>query len=108
MIDAGATCVVGGHPQDVQETEIYKGKLIIYSVGNFVFNGFETPETNTGWALRMTLDKQGVVEWDTITARLDGRGVPIPDLKANGPAGKRGSDKNTMQTPQETEKRMNK
>jgi len=108
MIDAGATCVVGGHPHVVQETEIYKGKPIIYSVGNFVFNGFETPETNTGWALRMTLDKQGVVEWDTITARLDGHGVPIPDLKAIGPAGKRGSDKITMQTPQEIEKRMNK
>ena len=87
MIDAGATCVVGGHPHVVQETEHYKGKPIIYSVGNFVFNGFETPETNTGWALRMTLDKDGVAEWDTITARLDARGVPVPDLKARSPSG---------------------
>lgn len=105
MIDAGATCVIGGHPHVVQETEHYKGKPIIYSVGNFVFNGFDTPETTTGWALRMTLDKAGVVEWDTITARIDERGVPIPDLKAASPAGKRGSDKIELKVPQAAEKR---
>ncbi len=105
MIDAGATCVVGGHPHVVQETEYYKDKPIIYSVGNFVFSGFDKPETTTGWALRMTLDKEGVAEWDTITARMDDRGVPIPDLKALSPAGKRGSDKILMQTPQAAEKR---
>lgn len=106
MIDAGATCVIGGHPHVVQETEIYKEKPIIYSVGNFVFNGFDTPETTTGWALRMTLDKAGVVEWDTITARIDERGVPIPDLKTKSPAGKRGSKTIEMLAPQAAEKRQ--
>jgi poly-gamma-glutamate synthesis protein (capsule biosynthesis protein) len=100
MIDAGATCVIGGHPHVVQETEYYKEKPIIYSVGNFVFNGFDTPETTTGWALRMTLDKGGVIEWDTITARMDERGVPIPDPKAASPAGKRGSAKIELKVPQ--------
>jgi poly-gamma-glutamate synthesis protein (capsule biosynthesis protein) len=105
MIDAGATCVIGGHPHVVQETEHYKGKPIIYSVGNFVFNGFEEPEANIGWALRMTLDKNGVAEWDTITARLDPRGVPIPDLKAKSPAGKRGDDAIQMRAPESTQKK---
>lgn len=36
-IDAGADLVVGSHPHVLQETEEYKGKTIVYSLGNFVF-----------------------------------------------------------------------
>ena len=36
MIDAGAAAVVGGHPHVTQGAEIYKGRPIIYSLGNFV------------------------------------------------------------------------
>jgi poly-gamma-glutamate synthesis protein (capsule biosynthesis protein) len=35
MIDAGADAVIGGHPHVTQEVDIYLGKPIIYSVGNF-------------------------------------------------------------------------
>ena len=92
MIDAGADMVVGAHPHVTQGAEYYKGHLIVYSLGNFLFNGFDAEETQTGWALRLTLDKQGVVKWDTIVARLDPEGVPHPDLKAKSPAGQRGDD----------------
>lgn len=37
MIDAGADIVVGAHPHIVQGYEIYKGKMIYHSLGNFVF-----------------------------------------------------------------------
>jgi len=37
LIDAGADLVVGSHPHVVQGLEFYKGKLIAYSLGNFVF-----------------------------------------------------------------------
>jgi poly-gamma-glutamate capsule biosynthesis protein CapA/YwtB (metallophosphatase superfamily) len=37
-IDAGADMVIGHHPHVVQDTEIYRGKPIFYSLGNFVFN----------------------------------------------------------------------
>lgn len=37
MIDAGYTAIVGHHPHIPQGIEIYKGKPIIYSLGNFVF-----------------------------------------------------------------------
>lgn len=43
-IDAGADLVVGSHPHVLQETEIYNGKPIVYSLGNFVF-GSSIPET---------------------------------------------------------------
>src|SRR5436309_2476431 len=38
MIDAGAEVVLGNHPHVTEGTEIYKGKLIVYSLGNFVFD----------------------------------------------------------------------
>ncbi|MDB5920493.1 MAG: poly-gamma-glutamate biosynthesis protein, partial [Massilia sp.] len=48
MIDAGADAVVGGHPHVTQDVEQYRGKPIIYSLGNFVFDGFSSLDNNTG------------------------------------------------------------
>lgn len=36
-IDAGADVVVGSHPHVLQGMEYYKGKPIVYSLGNFIF-----------------------------------------------------------------------
>ena len=38
VIDAGAEFVIGNNPHWVQNAEIYKGKLIVYSTGNFIFD----------------------------------------------------------------------
>lgn len=38
LIDAGADIVIGHGAHMFQEIERYKGKLIVYSLGNFVFN----------------------------------------------------------------------
>jgi poly-gamma-glutamate synthesis protein (capsule biosynthesis protein) len=38
MVDAGADAVIGAHPHVVENTEVYKGKLIAYSLGNFIFD----------------------------------------------------------------------
>lgn len=38
MIDAGADAVIGSHPHVLQGMEYYKGKPIMYSLGNFWFN----------------------------------------------------------------------
>jgi poly-gamma-glutamate synthesis protein (capsule biosynthesis protein) len=43
-IDAGADLVVGAHPHVLQGFEYYRGRLIAYSLGNFVFNNC-TPTT---------------------------------------------------------------
>ncbi|MGQ9702965.1 MAG: DUF5719 family protein [Actinomycetota bacterium] len=37
-VDSGADIVLGHHPHVVQGLEIYRGRLIAYSLGNFVFN----------------------------------------------------------------------
>lgn len=38
LIDAGADVIFGHHPHVVQNMEVYKGKAIFYSLGNFVFD----------------------------------------------------------------------
>ncbi len=38
LIDAGADLIIGHGAHTVQNIEIYKGSIIIYNIGNFVFN----------------------------------------------------------------------
>jgi poly-gamma-glutamate capsule biosynthesis protein CapA/YwtB (metallophosphatase superfamily) len=38
LIDAGADLVVGHHPHSLQGIEVYQGKPIVYSLGNFIFH----------------------------------------------------------------------
>jgi hypothetical protein len=82
--------VVGGHPHVTQDTDAYRGRPIIYSLGNFVFNGFHSDINNTGWLLRMELDRQGVRRWQSFVARIDGDGVPHPDTSVEGQCWERG------------------
>lgn len=38
MIDSGADLIIGGHSHTIQPYEIYKGKHVFYSLGNFCFD----------------------------------------------------------------------
>lgn len=38
LVDSGADVIFGHHPHVVEPVEIYKGKAIFYSLGNFVFD----------------------------------------------------------------------
>lgn len=78
MIDAGADAVVGTHPHVVQDTETYRGKPIVYSLGNFVFDGFSSLDNRTGWMLFMTVGREGVRAWHTEAVRTDVDGTPWP------------------------------
>ncbi len=90
MLDAGADAVLGAHPHVTQGAEFYRGKPILYSLGNFVFGGFDTPEARTGWLAKLTLTKRGVSSFQTYVARLDDQGLPAPDLAASSPCGRDG------------------
>jgi poly-gamma-glutamate capsule biosynthesis protein CapA/YwtB (metallophosphatase superfamily) len=78
MVDAGADAVVGGHPHVTQDVEQYRGKPIVYSLGNFLFDSFSDAANNTGWVLRMELDRAGVRAWRTSSTRIDREGTPHP------------------------------
>ncbi len=102
MIDAGASMVIGGHPHVTQGIEYYQDRLIVYSLGNFVFDGFDRtmrPHAFIGWMLRLTVNKQGLVAWDTVSARLDDEGVPYPDMNFAGPCGETGDRRIFFRAP---------
>ena len=55
MIDAGADMVLGNHPHWIQSTESYKGKLIVYSMGNFIFDQQANKEVTRSAAIRVVM-----------------------------------------------------
>ncbi len=57
FIDSGADLVVGAHPHVVEPIEIYKGKAIFYSLGNFIFDQYQ-PHTQEALGIRVTLYKE--------------------------------------------------
>ncbi len=92
MIDAGADMVIGGHPHVTQEIEFYKKRLIVYSLGNFVFDGFEEGPERIGWLLRVCLDEKGLVAWDTVVAHMDDEGIPHLQSETPSPCGRTAND----------------
>ena len=45
LIDEGADIIIGHHPHVIHDLEIYKNAPIIYSLGNFIFDQFEKPNS---------------------------------------------------------------
>lgn len=56
-IDAGADIVVGHHPHWIQPVERYNGGLILYSLGNFVFDQSWSQRTMEGLVAELKLRK---------------------------------------------------
>ncbi|QQG52465.1 MAG: CapA family protein [Candidatus Falkowbacteria bacterium] len=48
LIDTGADAIIGHHPHVVQGVEIYQGKPIFYSLGNFIFDQYFSADTQEG------------------------------------------------------------
>ncbi len=59
FIDAGADLIIGHHPHVVQNFEVYNGKLILYSLGNFVFDQYWSGDTQEELAVGLVLDHEG-------------------------------------------------
>jgi poly-gamma-glutamate synthesis protein (capsule biosynthesis protein) len=77
LIDAGADIVVGTHAHVVQPEEWYRGKLIFYGLGNFVFAGMGYDELHrTGAFLELDLDRTGLRERRVYRVRIDDDGAP--------------------------------
>jgi poly-gamma-glutamate synthesis protein (capsule biosynthesis protein) len=52
-IDAGADMVLGSHPHWAQSIESYKGRLIVYSLANFIFDQDWSRETLEGFMIHL-------------------------------------------------------
>jgi poly-gamma-glutamate capsule biosynthesis protein CapA/YwtB (metallophosphatase superfamily) len=82
MVDAGADMVLGHGPHVPRAMEIYKGKLIAYSLGNFL--GYRTLSTTaeTGYSmiLEVKLNQAGeLVGGKIIPVHMDKQGIPRID-----------------------------
>jgi poly-gamma-glutamate synthesis protein (capsule biosynthesis protein) len=76
LIDAGADAVIGAHTHVVQPVEIYKDRLIVYGLGNFVFSSMVRRGTHTGAVLELDLDKHGIAAHRFRRVTIDDRGAP--------------------------------
>jgi len=85
-IDWGADLVLGHHPHVLQELEVYKGRLIAYSLGNFVF-GSESNRTNTSMILLLTFRGKSLVQADAIPLDVNNYRVKYRPRVLKGAAG---------------------
>ncbi|MBW4613137.1 MAG: CapA family protein [Desmonostoc vinosum HA7617-LM4] len=82
MIDAGADLVIGHGPHVPRAIEIYKRKIIAYSLGNFL--GYRTlstsAQTGDSMILEVKLNSAGkLISSKIIPVRMDRQGIPHID-----------------------------
>ncbi len=70
FVDAGAELVIGAHPHVVQESELYAGKYIYYSLGNFIFDQYFSPQVRSGLLVEATFTKEGLSSVSEIPVEL--------------------------------------
>jgi poly-gamma-glutamate capsule biosynthesis protein CapA/YwtB (metallophosphatase superfamily) len=91
LLDAGADVVLGHHVHAVQGVEIYEGKPILYSPGNFI--GRQIPEDPTrltelaerliaamspdGYIARLSYDETGLSSLELVATSMDEHGLPL-------------------------------
>jgi hypothetical protein len=71
--------VIGAQPHVVQTIDVHRGKPIVYSLGNFVFDYFEgDPELWTGWVTTLEISPSGDVGLRIDAVTMDPAGIPSP------------------------------
>ena len=82
-IDAGADLVFGHHPHVLQGIEVYRGKIIAYSLGNLVF-GSGSENKHTGAILRVTFENGVTKRGEIIPINVDNREVQFQPRRLSG------------------------
>ena len=80
FIDDGADAVIGAHSHIVGETEMYKGKKIYYSLGNFAFDQYFSKATMEGLGLVITVNKnlnENDLHYQEVPIKTDREGVDL-------------------------------
>lgn len=76
LIDAGADMIFGGHSHRIQPLEIYKGKPIFWSLGNFVWPNFSVAGATSGVA-EVTVKPNGKIKAKLLDAYITAPGHPV-------------------------------
>lgn len=83
LIDAGARAVIGHHPHVLQGIERYKNGIIVYSLGNFIFD-LREPLTLDTIAVNIAFSMEGVVDHSVLPLRIDDTFFPYRPTAAAG------------------------
>jgi gamma-polyglutamate biosynthesis protein CapA len=75
FVDAGADVILGHHPHIVQGVEKYQGRVIAYSLGDFVFDLWQ-PRLRESTILRMDLEDRSDIGYEIIPVRINRRWQP--------------------------------
>jgi poly-gamma-glutamate synthesis protein (capsule biosynthesis protein) len=62
FIDVGVDVVIGHHTHCFSGHEIYKGKPIFYSLGNFVFDQNWSKKTSVGEVIVLVVNKEKIIK----------------------------------------------
>lgn len=77
VVDAGADLVIGHHPHVVQPVEEYRGALIVYSLGNFIFDQMWSQDTREGVVGRFTFANNMLSSYEFIPIFISRVGQPM-------------------------------
>ena len=78
LLEAGADLVLGSHPHVLQPLEVVDGRLVAWSLGNFLFPGMEgTPGGEDSLILRIGIYRGAVRYVQIIPVRLKGTSVRL-------------------------------
>ncbi len=78
MIDAGGDIILGHHPHVLQGIELYKGKLIAYSLGNFVFDNDWNDQCRHAMILLIRAGSDGPISYEVIPTYINALHQPVP------------------------------
>lgn len=69
-IESGADIIVGHHPHVVQPVEVYEGKVIAWSLGNFIFGG-NSKRPDRSILLKVTASVDGTLRPEVLPIRIN-------------------------------------
>ena len=79
LVDNGADLVLGHHPHAPQGIEFYRGKPIVYSLGNFLFYPFSMDITDESFILKARIGLEGVEEMRLLPVLLGDSQPFVPE-----------------------------
>jgi poly-gamma-glutamate synthesis protein (capsule biosynthesis protein) len=82
LVDAGADLVLGGHPHVVQGIEVYRNRLIFYSLGNFIFDQYFSSGTQQGLMVKVGVADSGFAIQLVPLASVRSQPAPMPEGEA--------------------------
>lgn len=69
LVDAGADVIIGHHPHVVQDIGLIEGVPVIYSLGNYIFDQYFSPDVQTGMLVQITFTDIAKIELIPVTSQ---------------------------------------